>query len=389
MKTLVLGLGNELYGDDGVGLHVVRFLRDEINSLAFRPSCYQNVFFEECALTGLALLDVIEGYDRLIIVDTIKRSHPKAGKVYHIDGKKLRHIPGPSPHYVSIPQTIDIGREAGLKMPESVEIIAVEAKNIYDLGEGLTEEMQKSIPEIIETIKKTLQKNPDEKGESMEKKEVLVLKDLLGSNKKIASEIREQLQSKGILTLNFLSSPGTGKTSLLEKIADKLSSNYKMAVIEGDIETERDAERIRAKGIPAWQITTGGACHLEAKMIGRLFPEIPPDLDFLFIENIGNLVCPASYDLGESIRCVLLSIPEGDDKPKKYPKAFTTSDCLIITKADLVPALPFRIEQAKKEALEMNPRLKTFVTSSTQDSGIDELMDYFISSLKKLRQKNA
>ena len=223
----------------------------------------------------------------------------------------------------------------------------------------------------------------------MKKKEVLVLKDLLGSNKKIASEIREQLHSRGILTCNFLSSPGAGKTSLLEKIAEKLSSNFKMAVIEGDIETERDAERIRAKGIPAWQITTGGACHLEAKMIGRLFPEIPPDLDFLFIENIGNLVCPASYDLGESIRCVLLSTPEGDDKPKKYPKAFTTSDCLIITKTDLIPAVPFKIEQAEKEALEMNPRLKTFVTSSTQDSGINDLTDYFIRSLKELRQKNA
>ena len=114
-----------------------------------------------------------------------------------------------------------------------------------------------------------------------------------------------------------------------------------MAVIEGDIETERDAERIRARGIPAWQITTGGACHLEAKMIGRVLAEVPADLDFLFIENVGNLVCPASYDLGESLRFVLLSSPEGDDKPKKYPEAFLSSQVLVLTKSDLIPYLPF------------------------------------------------
>jgi hydrogenase nickel incorporation protein HypB len=153
----------------------------------------------------------------------------------------------------------------------------------------------------------------------MEKKEILVLEELLGSNKKIAAEIRKKLEEKGILTINLLSSPGSGKTTLLERIAEKLKPDYRMAVIEGDIETERDAERIRAKGIPAWQIITGGACHLEAKMVGKIFPDIPANLDFLFIENVGNLVCPASYDLGERIRCTLLSIPEGDDKPKKYP----------------------------------------------------------------------
>jgi len=223
----------------------------------------------------------------------------------------------------------------------------------------------------------------------MKKKEILVLEELLGSNKKIATEIRKKLEERGILTINLLSSPGSGKTTLLEKMSEKLKSNYKMAVIEGDIETERDAERIRAKGIPAWQIITGGACHLEAKMVGKLFPEIPADLDFLFIENVGNLVCPASYDLGETIRCVLLSVPEGDDKPKKYPKAFTTSDCLIISKSDLLPVLPFDLEHARKEALETNPKLKIFTTSALKDSGIDELIAYFVAALKELRQKNA
>ncbi len=223
----------------------------------------------------------------------------------------------------------------------------------------------------------------------MKKKEVLVLEELLGSNKKIASEIREKLEKKGILTINLLGSPGAGKTSLLERIAERTKADYKMAVIEGDIETERDAERIRAKGIPAWQIITGGACHLEAKMVGKILPEIPADLDFLFIENVGNLVCPASYDLGENIRCVLLSIPEGDDKPKKYPKAFTTSDCLVITKSDLLPVLPFNLEHAQKEALQINPKLEIFNTSALKDSGINELIEYFLSALHKLRQKNA
>jgi hydrogenase nickel incorporation protein HypB len=223
----------------------------------------------------------------------------------------------------------------------------------------------------------------------MIKKEILVLEDLLGSNKKIATDIRDKLTQKGILTINLMSSPGAGKTTLLECIADYLKPDYKMAVIEGDIETERDAERIRAKGIPAWQIITGGACHLEAKMIGNLFSEIPPDLDFLFIENVGNLVCPASYDLGENIRCVLLSVPEGDDKPKKYPKAFTTSDCLVLTKADLLPIMPFDKELAQKEALEINPKLKVFETSALRDTGIKELVEFFLSIHRDLLKQNA
>ncbi len=214
------------------------------------------------------------------------------------------------------------------------------------------------------------------------------MEDLLGSNKKIANEIRKKLTKMGILTINLMSSPGSGKTMLLESLADYLRPEYKMAVIEGDIETERDAERIRNKGIPAWQITTGGACHLEAKMVGKLFNKIPPDLDFLFIENVGNLVCPAGYDLGENIRCVLLSSPEGDDKPKKYPKVFMTSDCLLITKADLVPMLPFDIERARKEAVEINPYLETFVLSSLTGTGMKEFKDYLVASLMDLRAKH-
>jgi hydrogenase nickel incorporation protein HypB len=212
----------------------------------------------------------------------------------------------------------------------------------------------------------------------MTKKELIVLEDLLGTNKKIAADIRAALGARGILAVNLMSSPGAGKTSLLERIVEGLKPRAHLAVIEGDIETERDAERIRAKGVPAWQITTGGACHLEAKMVGKLLPEIDADIAFLFIENVGNLVCPASYELGEHLRLVLLSAPEGDDKPKKYPKAFTTSDVLVLTKADLFPYLPFDPEKAKSEALELNPRLKVFVTSAVTGEGIEALIDYLL-----------
>ena len=219
----------------------------------------------------------------------------------------------------------------------------------------------------------------------MEKREVLVLKDILGTNKKIAAGIREKLRTKGILSVNLMSSPGSGKTTLLESLAERFQGRFRMAVIEGDIETERDAERIRAKGIPAWQITTGGACHLEAKMVGKVLAEVPADLDFLFIENVGNLVCPASYDLGESLRFVLLSSPEGDDKPKKYPAAFLSSNVLVLTKADLIPHLPFDPARARREALEINPRLDIFEVSALTGQGMDGIAAFLISALKKLR----
>jgi hydrogenase nickel incorporation protein HypB len=221
----------------------------------------------------------------------------------------------------------------------------------------------------------------------MSKKEVIVKEEILGTNRKVAAEIREKLTKASVLVVNLLSSPGSGKTSLLERLADAMSPERTIAVIEGDIETERDAERLRNKGVPAWQITTGGACHLEAKMIGRLVPEIPAGTEFLFIENVGNLVCPASYDLGESLRCVLLSTPEGDDKPKKYPLAFATANCLVITKSDLIPYLPFDLDRATSEALEINPRLRVFVTSAVQGRGIDELVRYLAETRAEVVQR--
>ena len=156
MKTLVLGLGNDLYGDDGVGLHVIRQILSNPEMQKDLAGCSQEVDFLECSLSGLALLDVIIGYDRLIIIDTIKRSDPIPGKVTVMKESDLRSIPGPSPHYVSVPQAIEIGRHVGEKVPSQIDIIAVEAKNLYHLGEGLTAEMTEALPEIIQKLKDLL-----------------------------------------------------------------------------------------------------------------------------------------------------------------------------------------------------------------------------------------
>jgi len=223
----------------------------------------------------------------------------------------------------------------------------------------------------------------------MSTKTISVVRDLLATNKQAAGAIRQELRSRGILCVNLLSSPGSGKTTLLESLSGRFKDRYRMAVIEGDIETERDAERIRAKGIPAWQITTGGACHLEAKMVGKVLGEVPAAIDFLFIENVGNLVCPASYDLGEEIRCVLLSSPEGDDKPAKYPQAFLSADCLILTKSDLFPHLPFDPAKAAAEALAIKPGLRVFTVSALRGEGMDALAAYFVEALARLRSAGA
>jgi len=223
----------------------------------------------------------------------------------------------------------------------------------------------------------------------MTTKTITVVRDLLATNKQAAAAIREELHGRGILCVNLLSSPGSGKTTLLEALADRFRGHLRMAVIEGDIETERDAERIRAKGVPAWQITTGGACHLEARMIGKVLGDVPAAIDLLFIENVGNLVCPASYDLGESLRFVLLSSPEGDDKPAKYPQAFLSADGLILTKADLLPHLPFDPARAAAEALAIKPGLKVFTVSALRGEGVDGLAGFLVESLERLRSGRA
>lgn len=179
---------------------------------------------------------------------------------------------------------------------------------------------------------------------------VEVLRDLLSENNRLADHNREHFDAHGVLVVNLMSSPGAGKTSLLERTAELLGTKLHLAVIEGDLATENDAQRMRAKGVPAVQITTGNACHLDARMIHHALDDLVlEELDVLFIENVGNLVCPASFDLGEHVDVTLLSVPEGDDKPQKYPVMFRAADLLLITKTDLLPLLP-EFEAARVQA---------------------------------------
>ena len=177
-------------------------------------------------------------------------------------------------------------------------------------------------------------------GHHHENHTVELLNNILSENDRIAAHNREHFDEYGTFVVNLMSSPGAGKTRLLEETIRTLGTRYKIAVIEGDLETENDAERIRACNVPCLQITTGSACHLDAEMIHRALHDLPlQGLDILFIENVGNLVCPASFALGQHADVVLLSVPEGDDKPAKYPVMFRTADLVLLTKTDLLPVM--------------------------------------------------
>jgi hydrogenase nickel incorporation protein HypB len=184
---------------------------------------------------------------------------------------------------------------------------------------------------------------------------VTVLQALLSENDHEAAHNREHFDRHQVLALNLMSSPGAGKTSLLERTIDALAGQIRIAVIEGDLETENDAERIRAKGVPAVQIATGSACHLDAHMVHDALHRLDlNEVDILFIENVGNLVCPASFDLGQHRNVTLLSVPEGDDKPAKYPVMFRAADLVLCTKADLLEVLPeFSLERAEHHLREL------------------------------------
>lgn len=195
---------------------------------------------------------------------------------------------------------------------------------------------------------------------------------LLQANDFVAEAIRKQMAERGILLVNITSSAGSGKTTLMQETARRLSSRMKMAVLVGDLDTERDAERIRQTGIEALQIVTGGICHLEAQMVWQGMQSIDLEgVELLFIENVGNLVCPASFDLGEDFRVTLLASTEGDDKPKKYPRMFLTSELMLVSKSDLLPYLPFSVEAAIQDARDVNPGIEAITLSSTSGEGIE------------------
>ncbi len=201
---------------------------------------------------------------------------------------------------------------------------------------------------------------------------------LLAANDRQAAENRQHIEDLGALAINLMSSPGAGKTTLLEHTIEAFAkpAGLRIGVIEGDIETDRDAARIRAKGVPAVQLTTGGACHLDARLVHRGLHELCtqlPDgkLDLLFIENVGNLVCPASFALGEHLRAVLLSVPEGSDKPAKYPRAFQGSQIYLQTKSDLLPYFDFSPDEAEREARRLNPEITVLALSTVTTGGLE------------------
>ena len=212
---------------------------------------------------------------------------------------------------------------------------------------------------------------------------VEVLDNLLRANDHEAQHNREHFDRHGVLAVNLMSSPGAGKTALLEETIESLSGRLRIAVIEGDLETENDAERIRSKGVTAIQICTGTACHLDAHMVHKALHQIDlDDVDLLFIENVGNLVCPASFDLGQHLNVTLLSSPEGDDKPAKYPVMFRAADLMLITKSDLVEVIgdfdPRRAEKAFRELA--NPAPVVTLSSRTGD-GMAAWFDWLDNSI--------
>jgi len=201
---------------------------------------------------------------------------------------------------------------------------------------------------------------------------VTIRRKALAASEEKANELRDRFSDSGTLVFNLISSPGSGKTTLLETTVGRMAEDYKMAVIEGDVATERDADRIRAMGVPAHQVLTSGACHLDARQIETALDstDLMP-AEVLFIENVGNLICPTTYDLGEDYKIAVLSVTEGDDKPIKYPAIFSRADITVITKSDLLPYVPFDLDTVKDHISTLNPSGVILVVSSTTGEGID------------------
>jgi len=208
-----------------------------------------------------------------------------------------------------------------------------------------------------------------------DKKTVSVIKKILDKNDHEAGHNRSHFDKHGVLAINLMSSPGSGKTALLEKLAD--TAPFKFGVIEGDLETSRDADRLKAKGIPAYQIQTGSACHLDAFMVHKGLHDMPlAELDLCFVENVGNLVCPASYDVGTHLNIVLVSVPEGSDKIAKYPVMFRQADLVLITKTDLLPYFEYDIEHEKQEARKLKPNVDILEVNIHDEASIAKVVQW-------------
>ncbi|MGA3194321.1 MAG: hydrogenase nickel incorporation protein HypB [Terriglobales bacterium] len=200
---------------------------------------------------------------------------------------------------------------------------------------------------------------------------------VLNENARVAAELRERFREHRVLVVNLVSSPGSGKTTLLEKTLEALPKASRVAVLTGDLQTENDANRLKRYGYPVKQITTGGTCHLDARMIEKHIADWNlDDLDLLIIENVGNLVCPSSYDLGEAAKIVLLSVTEGEDKPLKYPSIFFKSELMILTKTDLLPYVPFNVEEAVANARRVHSEMEVVKVASLAGDGLQEWMTW-------------
>jgi hydrogenase nickel incorporation protein HypB len=217
-----------------------------------------------------------------------------------------------------------------------------------------------------------------------------VRKNVLKQNDVVARSLRERFRAAGVFVVSLVSSPGSGKTAFLEKTLTRLRTNYRVAALVGDLATENDALRLARSQAPVKQITTGTLCHLEAAMVQNALQEWDLNqLDFLFIENVGNLVCPSSYDLGEDLRLVLISVTEGEDKPLKYPTIFNSADVAVVTKVDLVAAVEFDWATAYNNIQAVRPGMPVFRLSAKNGEGMQEFLEFLAARLTELRQAAA
>jgi len=216
--------------------------------------------------------------------------------------------------------------------------------------------------------------------------EVKVVKDILEANEVIAEENRRLFKEKGLYVLNLMGGPGTGKTTLLERTLERIKDRWKVGVIEGDIATTRDAERIAQYGVSVVQINTGGACHLDGNMVRMGLRELPLEgLQVLIVENVGNLVCPAEFNIGEDDKVMILSVTEGEDKPLKYPLMFQVSRLLLLNKIDLLPHVDFNLDRFREFALKVNPHLEIIPISCKTGEGLEEWIKWLENRLKETR----
>jgi len=215
-------------------------------------------------------------------------------------------------------------------------------------------------------------------------------KKVLSENDRLAADLRARFREHGVLCLNLISSPGSGKTSLLERTLESLPRETRVAVLTGDLQTENDANRLKRAGFPVKQITTGGTCHLDARMVDKHLADWRlEDLDLLFIENVGNLVCPSSYDLGEAAKVVLLSVTEGEDKPLKYPAIFFKSELMVLNKVDLLPYVPFDAAVAEENARKVHPGMEIVRVSCTTREGLSQWLAWLEQRRKTARETRA